>query len=74
MSTQRDDKTPATFKTPDGDIIQLMTWAGIVDKLEYLLLPIIASETSINESLSTINNKLDEWVEPEPNEDEEDGD
>jgi hypothetical protein len=74
MSTQRDDKTPATFKTPDGDIIQLMTWAGIVDKLEYLLLPIIASETSINESLSTINNKLDEWVEPEPNDDEEDGD
>ena len=74
MSAQRDDKTPVTFKTPDGDVIQLLTWAGIVDKLEYLLLPIIASETSINESLSTINNKLDEWVEPEPNEDEEDGD
>lgn len=62
MSTQRDDKIPFTFKAPDGDIIKVMTWAGIADKLEYLLAPIILAETSINESLDSINKRLAEFV------------
>jgi hypothetical protein len=70
MATRRDDKKPATFKTPEGDIIQLMTWAGIADKLAYLLNPIIESMASINASLDSINTKLDEWI-PDDNEGED---
>lgn len=70
MSVQRDDRTPATFKTPEGDIIQLMTWAGIADKLAYLLNPLIDSMSLINGSLDLINTKLDEWI-PDDNEGED---
>lgn len=70
MSVQRDDRTPATFKTPEGDIIKCMTWAGIVDKLAYLLDPIIQLQTNINESLTIIDNKLDDWIPVDSNNEE----
>ena len=73
MSASRDDRKPATFKTPEGDIIKCMTWAGIADKLAYLLEPIITIQTNINESLTAIDNKLDDWI-PVDNNEEEAGD
>jgi hypothetical protein len=54
-------KTPIVYHTPDGDI-ELLQWASIVDKLDYLLTPIIIAEKSINDSLTSINNKLDTWI------------
>lgn len=74
MSANRDDRKPATFKTPEGDIIKCMTWAGIADKLAYLLEPIITLQQDINASLTIIDNKLDEWIPVDSNNDEEAGD
>lgn len=65
MSARIDDKTPMTVKSPTGDVIQVMTWAGVANKFEYLFGPIIQSCTGINQSLNQISEKLDEWVEPE---------
>ena len=63
-SSKVNNRTSVTYHTPDGDI-ELLQWASIVDKLEYLLSPIIAAERSINESITSINNKLDTWIDTE---------
>lgn len=62
MAAVIDDKTPLTFDTPDGDTIILPPWDYIVDKISYLLEPTIEKMHNINQSLTVIDNRLDDWI------------
>ena len=59
---QVDDRTPVTIEQPDGDVVQLPTWAGIIYRLEENLTPSIDQLTLINVALNKIDQKLDEWL------------
>jgi len=57
-----DDRTCATFETPDGDIFQLTTWSFIIDRLQQNLTPTLEQLTLINTALTAIDTKLDDWI------------
>lgn len=59
---QVDDRTPVTIEQPDGDVVQLPTWSGIIYRLEENLTPSIDQLTLINVALNKIDQKLDEWL------------
>ena len=55
----RDSKTPLTFFLPDNDVVSLVTWDYIADKLTDALNPLVSSLESTNKSLKVINDKLE---------------
>lgn len=55
----RDTKTPLTFFLPDNDVVSLVTWDYIADKLTDALNPLVSSLESTNKSLKVINDKLE---------------
>ena len=55
----RDPKPPLTFFLPDNDVVSLVTWDYIADKLTDALNPLVSSLESTNESLKVINDKLE---------------
>ena len=55
----RDSKMPLTFFLPDNDVVSLVTWDYIADKLTDALNPLVSSLESTNKSLMVINNKLE---------------
>lgn len=55
--------TPMTFKLPDGDVVELMTWDGIVLKLGEELSPLVNKIGDINTQLIRIDNRIEEWLE-----------
>jgi len=57
-----DDKTPVTFILPDGDNVALVTWSYISDKLSGVIDPLATSISLINQSLTAIDTKLDDWI------------
>ena len=57
-----DDKTPVTFILPDGDNVALVTWSYISDKLSGVIDPLVTSISRINQSLTAIDTKLDDWI------------
>lgn len=58
----KDPKLPVTFDLPDGDSVQLIPWAFVVDKFEAILSPIIESMTMINKDLQEIDDKIVSWL------------
>ena len=55
----RNPKTPLTFFLPDNDVVSLVTWDYIADKLTDALNPLVSSLESTNKSLKVINDKLE---------------
>ena len=55
----RDSKMPLTFFLPDNDVVSLVTWDYIADKLTDALNPLVSSLESTNKSLKVINDKLE---------------
>ena len=55
----RDPKAPLTFFLPDNDVVSLVTWDYIADKLTDALNPLVSSLESTNKSLKVINDKLE---------------
>ena len=55
----RDPKTPLPFFLPDNDVVSLVTWDYIADKLTDALNPLVSSLESTNKSLKVINDKLE---------------
>lgn len=58
----RDEKTPVHFDLPDGDQVDLIPWAYVVDKSNTILSGIISNLASINEDLTRIDNKIQTWI------------
>lgn len=58
----RDPKTPLTFFLPDNDVVSLITWDYVADKLNEALTPVVTSIKSTNESLKIIETKLEEQL------------
>ena len=57
-----DDKTPVSFILPDGDTVQLCTWAFILDKLSEPLGRINTALAAINNDIDSINIRVDYWL------------
>lgn len=53
---------PLRIDQPDGDTVYLPPWDYIVEHMKDLIIPITQKVENINDSLTTINNKLDEWL------------
>lgn len=64
MATNNDDIQfmPLTYELPDGDIVQLCTWAFVLEKLKTLFVPMTDAITAENEDLDAINNRILEWI------------
>lgn len=62
MATTRDDSKPVTFLLPDGRV-DLITWAFVLSELDKRLSPMIGNLEAINNALTIIDTKLDDWVE-----------
>ena len=58
----RDNTTPLRFMLPDGDNVDLCTWAYIETILANKLGPMIESLQSINSDLTKIDTKLQSWI------------
>ena len=58
----RDEKTPVHFDLPDGDQVDLIPWAYVVDKSNTILSGIISNLASINDDLTRIDNKIQTWI------------
>lgn len=58
----REEKTPVHFDLPDGDQVDLIPWAYVVDKSNTILSGIISNLASINEDLTRIDNKIQTWI------------
>ncbi len=61
----RDDRLPVTHRLPDGDVAQVITWAFVVDQITAFMTELTTIETQINGHLTTIEHKIDEWLEDE---------
>lgn len=61
----RDDRLPVTHRLPDGDVAQVITWAFVVDQITSFMTELTTIETQINGHLTTIEHKIDEWLEDE---------
>lgn len=59
----RDQKIPVTFKLPDGDVVSLITWEFVLDKLQQNLNPTVTKLGEINNHLKQIDNRLAEMIE-----------
>lgn len=57
----RDDSKPVTFLLPDGSV-DLITWAFVLNELDKRLAPMLGNLEAINNALTIIDNKLDDWV------------
>lgn len=62
MAVLRDDSQPVRFELPDGDAVDLVTWAYIMKKLEIEMKDTLTNLSSINEYLKRINNRVDYWL------------
>lgn len=61
MAGNVDPKQPVEFELPDGDIVLLPTWDYIMAKFETGLNPTLQLIETINESLSNIDVRLNDW-------------
>lgn len=61
----RDDRLPITHRLPDRDVAQIITWAFVVDQIRSFMTELTTIETQINGHLTTIEHKIDEWLEDE---------
>lgn len=68
-NTPRDKKLPMTFNLPDGDVVALITWEYVLDKMEANLGPVISQLGNINGYLNRIDQRIDVWLAAQ-NEDE----
>lgn len=59
----RDQKIPVTFKLPDGDVVSLITWEFVLDKLQQNLNPTVTKLGEINNHLKQIDDRLAEMIE-----------
>jgi len=59
---KRDDKVPVTFKLPDNDTAQVITWAFVEDKLDKELEDTLNQIDTINSHLARIEARIDEWL------------
>lgn len=57
----RDDSKPVTFLLLDGSV-DLITWAFVLNELDKRLAPMFGNLEAINNALTIIDNKLDDWV------------
>lgn len=62
MAVLRDDSQPVRFELPDGDAVDLVTWAYIMKKLEIEMKDTLTNMSMINEYLKRINNRVDYWL------------
>lgn len=62
MAVLRDDSQPVRFELPDGDAVDLITWAYIMKKLDTEMKDTLTNLSSINEYLKRINNRVDYWL------------
>ena len=61
--TNFDDSIPVEFTLPDGDVARLITWAYVMKELNERLTPMLDNMDIINGALSSINDRVDEWLE-----------
>lgn len=59
----RDQKIPVTFVLPDGDVVSLITWEFVLDKLQKNLNPTVTKLDEINNHLKQIDDRLAEMIE-----------
>lgn len=59
----RDQKIPVTFILPDGDVVSLITWEFVLDKLQQNLNPTVTKLGEINNHLKQIDDRLAEMIE-----------
>ena len=59
----RDQKIPVTFTLPDGDVVSLITWEFVLDKLQQNLNPTVTKLGEINNHLKQIDDRLAEMIE-----------
>ena len=58
----RDQKIPVTFTLPDGDVVSLITWEFVLDKLQQNLNPTVTKLGEINNHLKQIDDRLAEMI------------
>lgn len=58
-----DPKQPLTFELTDGNVVDLITWDYVEDRLDRELSPVITDLEGINSQLIRIENRIDEWLE-----------
>lgn len=68
MAVLRDDSQPVRFELPDGDAVDLVTWAYIMKKLEIEMKDTLTNMSMINEYLKRINNRVDYWLDQQSDE------
>lgn len=68
MAVSRDDSQPVRFELPDGDAVDLVTWAYIMKKLEIEMKDTLTNMSLINEYLKRINNRVDYWLDQQSDE------
>lgn len=61
--TNFDDSIPVEFHLPDGDVAHLITWAFVLKELNERMGSMLNDLTLINGALSSINARVDEWLE-----------
>ena len=59
----RDQKIPVTFTLPDGDVVSLITWEFVLNKLQQNLNPTVTKLGEINNHLKQIDDRLAEMIE-----------
>lgn len=63
INMARDQKIPVTFTLPDGDVVSLITWEFVLDKLQQNLNPTVTKLGEINNHLKQIDDRLAEMIE-----------
>lgn len=58
----RDNKIPVSFNLPDGDVVELITWDFVEDKLDRELAQTLNQIDAINVQLGRIESRIDEWL------------
>ena len=64
----RNSATPVTFKFPDGDVAEVITWDFVLEKLEHEMASTLEKMRHSNTHLKNIADKLEEFID----DDEED--
>lgn len=57
----RNESMPVTFLLPDGNV-SLITWKYVLSELDKRLSNMLGNIELINNALTVIDNKLDDWV------------
>lgn len=60
--TLTNENRPVSFGLPDGDTVQLVPWAYVIDRLTANLDKSVSLMENINASLSVIDHKLTTWL------------